>query len=41
VRIEDYGVIGDLQSAALIGRNGSVEWLCLVALAEAFSKAAA
>jgi GH15 family glucan-1,4-alpha-glucosidase len=27
--LEDYGLIGDLQSAALVGRNGAVDWLCL------------
>jgi len=29
VRLEDYGLIGDLQSAALVGLHGSVDWLCL------------
>jgi GH15 family glucan-1,4-alpha-glucosidase len=27
--LEDYGLIGDQQAAALIGRNGAVDWLCL------------
>ena len=30
-RLEEYGLIGNMHSAALVGRDGAIDWLCMPA----------
>ena len=39
--IEDYGLLADCNSAALAGRDGSIDWLCMIVAAYEIDKAKA
>ena len=40
LRIEDYAIVGDTETVAIVGNNGSIDWLCFPRFDSAASFAA-